>query len=230
MKKIFRVLGILFIVFSFSSCGKESTPTTPKIPTPDIPAKKLPIINNFSINPNSCWYREDVMAILSWNVTDASKVEIDQGIGAVESSGSKQIKPTKTMTWILTATNSDGTSTRQCTFQVNRRPGAYFILVSWEKRYTDYDCPSANGIVRNDGSKPGYNVMIVFTAYNASNVIIDTANGFPANLNTIGVDESATFEAVFFSVHRWYDIDHINYKITWLDVSGMRLQQIGRLF
>jgi len=57
-------------------------------------------------------------ATLSWTTTDATTVSIDQGIGAVEASGSTVITPTATTTYNLTAEGSGGTTTRSITVTV----------------------------------------------------------------------------------------------------------------
>jgi hypothetical protein len=54
-------------------------------------------------------------ATLSWMTTDATTVSIDQGVGAVETSGSTVVTPTATTTYILTAEGSGGTTTTSVT-------------------------------------------------------------------------------------------------------------------
>lgn len=104
---------------------------------------------------------------------------------------------------------------------------ASFVLISSTQSYTDYGCCEITGIVKNVGDATGYNVMIEFQAYNASNVIIDTANGFPANLGSIPIGVSATFDAVFFEVYYWSSISKTTYEITWLTGSGAGMIQSG---
>jgi len=55
---------------------------------------------------------------LSWNVTGASDVEIDNGVGPVESTGSTNVAPASTTTYTLTATGKDKSTTRQVTIYV----------------------------------------------------------------------------------------------------------------
>lgn len=57
-------------------------------------------------------------ATLSWSVSNATKVEIDQGIGVVEASGSRQVAPTSNTTYTLTATNNDGSVTKSAAIEV----------------------------------------------------------------------------------------------------------------
>ncbi|HLN90394.1 MAG TPA: hypothetical protein VK429_00885, partial [Patescibacteria group bacterium] len=46
---------------------------------------------------------------LTWSLQNTQKAEIDQEVGAVPASGSKQVCPTKTTDYILTATGTGGT-------------------------------------------------------------------------------------------------------------------------
>lgn len=109
-------------------------------------------------------------------------------------------------------------------------PTASFSLVSSTQGYTSYGCCRITGTIKNVGDATGYNVMIEYQAYNASNVIIDTAHGFPADLGNIPVGVSATFEAVFFDVSSWNSIAKTTYEITWLTATGIRLTQTGVVF
>jgi hypothetical protein len=49
---------------------------------------------------------------LKWDVKDAASVAIDQGIGEVAANGSKELSPSKTIAYTLTATNAGGTLTK----------------------------------------------------------------------------------------------------------------------
>jgi len=109
-------------------------------------------------------------------------------------------------------------------------PTASFSLVSSTQGYTSYGCCEITGTVKNVGNATGYNVMIAYQAYNANNVIIDSANGFPAEAGNIPVGVSATFEAVFFELYNWSVVDKVTYEITWLTATGVRLTQTGVVF
>ncbi|HEU5403847.1 MAG TPA: alkaline phosphatase family protein [Terriglobales bacterium] len=55
---------------------------------------------------------------LQWNSTNATTVTIDNGIGAVDPTGTKAVSPTATTTYTATATNSTGTQTASATVTV----------------------------------------------------------------------------------------------------------------
>ena len=76
-----------------------------------------PIINSFSADVTTI--EEGESATLSWEITDASAVTIDQGIGTVDLSASISVSPTVTTTYTLTANHSTGSSTATVTITVN---------------------------------------------------------------------------------------------------------------
>ena len=57
-------------------------------------------------------------ATLSWHVSHADRISIEPEIGSVSALGSKNIKPSKTTTYTLTATNSGGETVETCKVQV----------------------------------------------------------------------------------------------------------------
>ncbi|MHB1348851.1 MAG: carboxypeptidase regulatory-like domain-containing protein [Desulfobulbaceae bacterium] len=61
-------------------------------------------------------------ATLTWTATDAQTVTIDQGIGTVAVSGSRQVSPTQTTTYRLTATGPGGTTGANITITVLHDP------------------------------------------------------------------------------------------------------------
>jgi len=76
-----------------------------------------PIIHSFISNVYIL--EEGDTAILSWEITDANTITINQGIGNVSLSGSTSVSPTETTAYNLTATNGTGTSTATVTITVN---------------------------------------------------------------------------------------------------------------
>ncbi len=69
---------------------------------------ELPVISLFSANPWSIASGESAM--LSWNVSNASTVTIEPGVGAVASAGNISVSPAATTSYTLTATNASGWS------------------------------------------------------------------------------------------------------------------------
>jgi hypothetical protein len=76
-----------------------------------------PTIASFTANPTTIHTGES--STLSWNVTGATSLSINQGVGTVTgATGTKVVTPTATTTYTLTATNADGTRTATCTVTV----------------------------------------------------------------------------------------------------------------
>ncbi len=75
-----------------------------------------PIINSFSAVPSTINVGES--STLSWSVTDATSVTIDNGVGSVALSGTTAVSPITITTYTLTATNSAGSVTATTTVTV----------------------------------------------------------------------------------------------------------------
>jgi hypothetical protein len=82
-----------------------------------IGASGEPVITAFGANPD--FLNAGDSSMLEWFVTNADSVSINQGIGGVPIYGSEEISPTSTTTYILTASNSAGTSTMEVTVTIS---------------------------------------------------------------------------------------------------------------
>lgn len=101
-----KTILLVIVSFLFLSCSKSDAPT----------GSNLPTIINFSADTNEIMKGE--IAVLSWNVSNAISVQIDNGIGSVANSGTLSISPTATTKYILTATNNDGMNSMEITITV----------------------------------------------------------------------------------------------------------------
>jgi hypothetical protein len=101
--KYFSLFFTMIILVFIAGCG-GTTPTTP-------------IVNSFSANPSTI--TEGESSTLSWSVTDATSVTIDQSIGSVALISTTTVSPTATTTYTLTATNAVGSVTATTTITVN---------------------------------------------------------------------------------------------------------------
>jgi hypothetical protein len=93
----------MIVLVLFAGCS-GTTPATP-------------IINSFSATPTSITVGGS--ADLSWSVTDATTVTINQSVGSVASTGTTAVTPATTTTYTLTATNASGSVTATATITVN---------------------------------------------------------------------------------------------------------------
>lgn len=73
------------------------------------PAAATPVISSFIVNPVSIITGGS--SVLDWDVSDATTVSIDQGIGNVGLTGTRVVFPGADTVYTLTATNTGGTAT-----------------------------------------------------------------------------------------------------------------------
>ncbi len=78
-------------------------------PAPPSPPSGVPTINIFAANPGTI--SSGGSSTLSWNVSNATSVTIDGGVGSVGLSGSTTVSPAATTTYTLTASNAAGSVT-----------------------------------------------------------------------------------------------------------------------
>jgi hypothetical protein len=98
-------LALLLLLIIIPGCFTFPTQTT----TPTTPAATPPIIIAFSSNPSTI--NSDGTSTLLWNVTGATSVSINQGIGRVDVAGTREVSPNTSTTYTITASNSAGSVT-----------------------------------------------------------------------------------------------------------------------
>ena len=98
MKRVILLLSVM--VLAFSACIT--------IDLSGAASKKLPSVAKFTVSPAAI--KSGEAAIISWEVDNASSVSIDPGMSAVPSTGADKVAPAATTSYVLTATNKNGTS------------------------------------------------------------------------------------------------------------------------
>lgn len=118
------VLAVALLVFA-TGCKKKVPPPPPPPPAvvtppapPPTPGK--PTINSFSAEPSTI--QRGQAATLRWSISNATDMRIDQGIGAVQSSGSRQVFPSQTTTYTLAANGPGGSDSKTATVEVTSAP------------------------------------------------------------------------------------------------------------
>lgn len=91
-------------------------------PSPSAPTGSKPTISSFGANPGAVSVGQS--STLSWSVSGATAITIDNSIGSVSASGSIVVTPQQTTTYTLTATNASGSTTAQAVVTVNTAPSA----------------------------------------------------------------------------------------------------------
>jgi chitodextrinase len=110
---------------NYSNASNSIQVTTPAV------VVAPPVVSTFAAAPSSVVTGQS--ATLSWTVSGASSVSVDNGIGTVSNVASKTVSPTQTTTYTLTAANSGGTTTARVTVTVSgpdTQPPATPILSS----------------------------------------------------------------------------------------------------
>ena len=128
----FKFFIIIVILFFLSSCST----TTPSVP----------IVSSFTADNTNIDEGDSVT--LSWSVTDASTVTINPSGLLVALSGSTSVSPTETTTYILTATNSAGSSSASVTIKMMQNK----ILIPNESQSKDTFVTNADPLTNFDGA------------------------------------------------------------------------------
>jgi peptidoglycan-associated lipoprotein len=122
-----RTLMAFLLVLSLglfaAGCKKKIAPPPPPptpapAPAPAPPA--APSITSFDAEPGTI--EKGASSTLRWAVDNASDVSIDNGIGNVPARGSRQVYPSQTTTYTLTAKGPGGTDSRTATVTVTQPP------------------------------------------------------------------------------------------------------------
>ena len=111
--KWYRSLAtVSLVVLIGSTVGCVSTSP----PEEGTPTAVHPVINSFTVSPTTI--SSGQMATLTWDVSNATAVTIQPAVGSVDPSGTKQVSPTSTATYNLTATNEGESTDRSITVTV----------------------------------------------------------------------------------------------------------------
>ncbi|HVW84276.1 MAG TPA: OmpA family protein [Bryobacteraceae bacterium] len=112
---------LLLVVFAAGCSKKPPIPPPPPPPSstsnaPAPPAPQRPTVAEFSVEPSSI--ERGQSAIVRWSVSNATEISIDNGIGTVQTSGTRRVIPSETTTYTLTASGPGGPTTATATITV----------------------------------------------------------------------------------------------------------------
>jgi peptidoglycan-associated lipoprotein len=112
------------LVLFAAGCGKKVPPPPPPPPPPpavtSTPTAAAPVINNFSAEPTTIEAGQS--STLRWSISGATDMTIDHGVGAVQSTGQRQVFPTTTTSYALTVRGPGGMDSRSVTVVVGSAP------------------------------------------------------------------------------------------------------------
>jgi peptidoglycan-associated lipoprotein len=112
--KLWGLVSALGTILFLGACAKKVAPPPPPPPSPP-PAPTA----SLSANPNTITQGQSTT--LTWQTTNATDVSID-GIGAVDTSGSRQVTPAESTTYHLVAKGAGGTQDATARVTVNLPP------------------------------------------------------------------------------------------------------------
>jgi peptidoglycan-associated lipoprotein len=125
-KRKISTIGICLALAMFAAgCKKKAPPPPPPAPQPPVaqptpPPPPAPSITAFSAEPSSI--ERGQSSTLNWNVTNATNISIDNGIGSVQANASRRVFPGASTTYTLTATGAGGSKTATATVNVTEPP------------------------------------------------------------------------------------------------------------
>ncbi len=117
------------------------------------PPASLPFVNSFTASPPNITAGDS--ATLSWNVSNATSVTIDPGLGTFASSGNTIVLPAVTTNYLLTATNAAGSTTATASVLVAGVPppvGAPDLVITSIDRVETPEGYKINYTIKNQGT------------------------------------------------------------------------------
>jgi peptidoglycan-associated lipoprotein len=113
--RYFALVFALSAIMLLGACHKKAAPPPPPPPPP-------PPQPTASLTASPDTVDKGGSTTLTWQTTNASDISIDNGVGTVQASGSKQVNPTDSTTYTLTAKGDGGTQTATARVTVNAPP------------------------------------------------------------------------------------------------------------
>ncbi len=110
----------LGLAFAFG--GQAAAPPPPPPPPARVVPPPPPAAPTVSLSANPGSIEAGKCTDLSWNSANASSVSIDQGVGSVATSGSKQVCPPSSTTYTTTASGPGGSASSAATVSVRQPP------------------------------------------------------------------------------------------------------------
>jgi hypothetical protein len=189
-----------------SSSAGSVTATTQVIVSGAPVSTGLPVINSFVASPSSISLGGS--AGLSWNVSNATSVSINQGVGTVGSTGSTVVSPLSTTTFTLTASNAAGSLTATALVLVSGIPPSTGLPV------INYFTATPQVISGGSGS-----TFLRWNVSNATSVSIDNGIGPVSSSGTMLVTLSSSTNLTLTAYNSYGTV----YQTLPITVSGVPL-------
>src|SRR5262245_5369269 len=120
MRTLSAAVFAAVLLLTVTACKKKAPappPPPPPVKNEVVPPPPPPPagarINNFTAAPANIQRGQN--ATLTWSVANSTDITIDNGIGAVQANGNRQVSPNNSTTYTLTARGAGGNDTRSAT-------------------------------------------------------------------------------------------------------------------
>lgn len=164
----------VLLAFGATACKKKTPAPPPVVKPPEPkPAPPKPSVS-FSANPSSI--ERGKSSTLRWESSNATEVRINNGIGTVQASGTREVFPNNTTTYEITATGPGGVTTATTTVSVTAPPPRPSISFSAD--------PSS--------IRKGASSTLRWDVANATNITIEPGIGTVGSTGTRGVNPDRT--------------------------------------
>ncbi len=158
------VTAFAILLVTATACKKKApvaappppAPAAEPAPPPPGPSTLAARINSFTAEPRSI--ERGQSATLRWSVANATSISVDQGLGEVQANGSRQVFPSATTTYTLSASSAGGSDSRSVTVEVTSPPppppppptapslsGSEMLTQQAQDAYFDYDKSEIRG-------------------------------------------------------------------------------------
>jgi peptidoglycan-associated lipoprotein len=141
-------------------------------------------INSFTVEPRTI--ERGQSATLRWSVANATEISLDQNIGAVPANGNRQVFPSNTVTYTLTARSAGGNDSRSVTVEVSAPPppppappkrdnvnGVDLLTREAQDAYFDYDRSDIREDARQALTRDAEILKRIFAADRSFTVVIE---------------------------------------------------------
>ncbi len=184
------VFGVMLLLVA-AGCKKKAPAPPPPPPPPPVKTEEPPPpkpqavrIDNFTADPTSI--ERGQSSTLRWSVANATDISIDQNLGTVPANGTRQVFPSNTTTYTLTARGPGGMATRSATVTVSapapppppppKAPvvtGAELLGREAQDAYFDYDKSDIRDDARQALTRDADLLKRIFQQDPAFNVVIE---------------------------------------------------------
>ena len=115
-------LFALSILLAFAAGCKKQAPVEPPPPPPPPPPVVQPAKPTVTLSAEPSSIERGKSATLRWSSTNASSASLNQGVGTVPTSGSREVFPTQTTTYSIEVQGEGGAASASATVTVRTPP------------------------------------------------------------------------------------------------------------